>query len=436
MAAMNASWLIANAQRLDAAGTHQAAGDLWIDGGAIAASPPPAPAAVRRFDAAGLTLAPGLIDVHVHIRDPGCPRAENLDSGLRAAAAGGFTDILMMPNTRPALDVPEQLKALRRRAADVDGARLHLSACLTRARGGRHAADPDALAAAGALAFTDDGSTVPSRDLMEACMRRAAALHRPVLDHALDPGLAGAGVMHDGPASARLGLPGIPSEAEWRIVERDIELCRETGCRVHIQHLSAAESVTLVRRARADGLPVTAEITPHHLALTDEDVPDGDANFKMNPPLRGARDRDAIREGLADGTLTVMATDHAPHEAQRKAEGLAAAPFGIVGLETAVGVTYTELVLAGRMDAASWLAAWTSAPAALLGLRTPSLAPGGPADLALLDLQAEWTVDPAAFVSRSRNTPFAGRRLTGRAAATFRDGRLVWLHPAWAGRVS
>jgi dihydroorotase len=283
------------------------------------------------------------------------------------------------------------------------------------------------LAAAGACAFTDDGSTVPNENLMRWAMERAAGLSRPILDHAQRPDLEKQGVMHEGKWSARWGLPGIPSAAEYPIVERDIRLSFETGCRVHIQHVSTAESVDLLRRARAEGLPVSGEVTPHHLALTDADVRPDDARRKMNPPLRAEADRAALARAVEEGVLSVLATDHAPHTAMAKAHGFREAPFGVIGLETAIGVTYTRLVINGRMNALDWAYRWTVGPARVLGLPEPTLAPGAPADLVLLDLDSEWTISAEAFASKSRNTPFEGWRVRGRAVRTLLSGRTVFM---------
>jgi dihydroorotase len=279
---------------------------------------------------------------------------------------------------------------------------------------------------AGAVAFTDDGSTVSDDALMAKAMTVARSLNVPIMDHALDPALAGKGVMHDGAASARLKLPGIPSEAETRIVRRDIDWARRTGCAVHIQHVSAKESVELIRKARQEGIRISGEITPHHLALCDADVPANDANFKMSPPLRSASDREALMAAVADGTVQVLATDHAPHRTADKARGFLEAPFGVLGLESAIGLTYTLLVRNGKMSAMDWVRRWTLGPAHVLGMEAPSLAPGRPADLAILDLSTEWIPKPEKFLSRSRNTPFGKQRLVGQSIYTLHRGQLVW----------
>lgn len=423
---MSACWHIRGARVVDPASGHDAVTDVFIEGGRFAVLPASLPAGTTVVDARGLVAAPGFIDIHVHLREPGNEAAETVGTGCRAAARGGFTTVVAMPNTTPPLDSPDEIAALRQRAGACGLARVLPAPCITRGRAGRQLADLEALARCGAVAFTDDGSTVASDDLMAAAMRQAARLNRPILDHALDPALAGAGVMHAGEPSRAWNLPGIPSEAETRMVERDLRLAGDTGCAVHLQHLSAAGSVALLRDAMRRGLRASAEVTPHHLAFTDADVRPGEAGrLKMSPPVRGERDRQALLEAVATGAIACLATDHAPHTADAKAKGFLQAPFGVVGLETAVGVTYTLLVKAGLMGLADWIARWTVGPARVLGLPLPSLAPGAPADLVLLDLSAEWTVRAAEFASKSRNTPFEGRVLTGRPVRTFCEGILT-----------
>lgn len=395
--------------------------DIAVSGGHIV-PPESLPRGARVIDASGLALAPGFVDLHVHLREPGGEASETIESGCRAAAAGGFTTIVAMPNTRPPLDTSDAVRFVIERAAEAGFAHVLPSACMSRGRQGRELADLHALAAAGAAAFTDDGSTVTG-EVMQQALRIAAALGRPVMDHAQDPDLDPGGVMHAGEFAQRAGLPGISSASEFRIVERDIRLARETGAHIHIQHISARESVEFVRAARADGVRVTAEVTPHHLALTDADVDPSDPRYKMSPPLRGAADRAALVAAVADGTIEALATDHAPHANK----GIfRSGPFGIVGLETAVGVTYTELVRSGAMGLMDWIRRWTSGPWGILGQPPRGLAVGEPADLVLMDLSREWTISSDAFQSRSRNTPFNGRRVVGRPLLTVLDGRITW----------
>ncbi len=421
------SYILRGGCLLDPASGLESEEDLWIVDGRISRGRPPASRPCVDIDARGLVIVPGLIDIHVHFREPGNDEAETLGSGSLAAARGGFTSVVTMPNTAPATDTADKIRHLLRKAAECGKVRILPSGCITKERSGSLVADLEGMAAAGASSFTDDGSTVADDAVMRSAMIRARALGLPVMDHALEAGRLHRGVMHEGRRSAQLGLVGISSAAEYEVVKRDITLCEETGCHLHIQHVSSREAVDLIRAARSRGLPVTGEVTPHHLALTDEDVPAADrTDFKMAPPLRGAEDRAALLAAVADGSLQALATDHAPHRASDKARGFATAPFGVVGLETAVGVTYTCLVRSGRISRMDWLRRWTSGPLAVLGQPPAGLATGAPADLAVLDLESEWTVQSEKFLSNSRNTPFEGSRLVGQSIYTFCAGVLTW----------
>lgn len=400
---------------------------LWISDGRVSRRGDAGSQGWMEVDARGLVIVPGLIDIHVHFREPGNDEAETIASGSMAAARGGFTSVVTMPNTAPPVDTAARIQLVLRKAEEAGKVRILPSGCISKDRSGKHVADLESLAIAGAAAFTDDGSTVPDPELMRAAMLRARVLGRTVMDHALEAHRSHKGVMHEGERSSALGLPGIPSQAEYEIVQRDIELSAQTGCPTHIQHVSCREAVEMIRDARARGFPVTGEVTPHHLALTDADIPAVEcAEFKMAPPLRSAGDRAALLDGVVDGTLQALATDHAPHRAADKARGFAAAPFGVVGLETAVGVTYTCLVRSGRMSRLEWLRRWTTGPAAVLGMQIEGFAEGARADLAVLDLDSEWVVDSKDFISRSRNTPFERWRLVGQSVYTFCNGQLTW----------
>lgn len=415
---------------LDASG-HPRRRDVLIDGGRIAALGPRLPDAGHDVvDASGLLVLPGLVDLHVHLREPGFEAKETIATGTQAAARGGFTTVACMPNTRPPLDRPELVRWVRAKAEREGAARVLPFACITREQAGRELADFRALRDAGALAVTDDGRGVQNAAVMRAAMREAAQLGLVVAAHCEDEALAGAGAVHAGAFARRFGLPGIPGSAEAVQVARDIALAMETGCRCHVLHLSAKESVALVRQAKALGVPVTAEVTPHHLLLCDADIPAPDANWKMNPPLRSREDREALIEGLLDGTIDFIATDHAPHTAEEKARHIAAAPFGIVGLETAFPLLYTHLVEPGvctLKQLVDWL---TVKPAQAFGLPYGRLAVGAAADLTLIDVETRRTVDPSAFASRGRNTPFAGWRLAGWPVLTMLEGRVTWQDPA------
>lgn len=386
--------------------------DLWVIDGRIAPAGFTAPSAAdETIDAAGLIVMPGLVDVHVHLREPGNEAAETIATGCAAALAGGFTSVVCMPNTTPALDSPAMLRSVLAKAQS-SGPHLYAMGAITIGRQGRELAPLEEMAAAGAVGFTDDGSGVQDEATLRDALRRCAALRLRLAEHCEVAALCEGGVMHRGAASQRAGLPGIPSQAEAQMVERDLLLAEALRAPVHFQHISAAESVELIRRAKSRGVDVTAEVTPHHLAFTDEDAAGG-PDFKMNPPLRTERDRQALIDGVAEGVLNIIATDHAPHTAEAKSKGFLKAPFGVIGLETAVAVAWTVLVATGRLTPLQLVERMSAAPARAFKLNAGTLSPGAPADITLFDPTREWTVDPAQFLSRSRNSPFAGRTLTG-----------------------
>ena len=348
---------------------------------------------------------PGFVDVHVHFRDPGVPEAETTASGLAAAERGGFAAVVTMPNTTPACDSPEAMKYQLDAAAAVGGDVILIpSACITKGRAGREVADLEALAEAGAAFFTDDGSYVADDRVMEEAMRRAARLGMCVCDHAMDPNELAGGVIRDCDLARSMRLPVIPVSAETVAIRRDIAVCRVTGCRLHIQHISTAEGVSLVRDAQREGLPVTAEATPHHLLLACDDLADDDANYKMAPPLGNREDRAELRRAVKDGVL-MFATDHAPHPAAKKSLGFAASANGIIGLETAIPVTYGVMVEDEGMPVDRWAAAWHDMP---LSLVSKFCRPAGWNDLCetRVTVGAPRKVDLAAFASLSRNCPY------------------------------
>ena len=421
--------LIAHARLVDPFARRDCIADLFIQDGLLAAVPAVLPRNTRRIDARGLVVAPGFWDLHVHFRDPGNTAAETLTSGSRAAAAGGFTHVVTMPNTTPACDRPEWI----RRQLDPDlPVRILPSACITAGRAGQTIANLEALAEAGAVAFTDDGSMVANPAVMAEALRRARKLGRVVMDHAVLPSLAGPGVIRACDAAQRYVLPVFPPEAEVEAVRQDIRLCGETGASLHIQHVSCAGSVAAIRAAQKEGVPVSGEASPHHLAIAAEDIVSNDGHFRMAPPLGTRKDLRALREGILDGTLAAFATDHAPHPSARKSNGFLQSSSGVIGLETAIGATYSILVGVEGLSLSEWVARWTTGPAAILGIAPPTLAEGQPADLVLLDIRTPWRVNPVTFQSLSRNCPFAGWTLHGRAMLTISNGRVTWTSPAIA----
>ncbi len=411
---------------LDPGSGVDAVGDLAIDRGAVVGTLPcgEGPQARATIDATGLWVTPGLIDMHVHLREPGGEHKETIATGVAAAVAGGFTTVAAMANTSPVNDSVEVTRYVIARGREAGLAHVLPIAAVSKGLAGEELVDFAALRAAGAAAFSDDGMPIARAALMREALAAGRRVGAAVIAHAEDRALAAGGVMHAGPIAERLGLPGIVPEAEERMVARDCALAAETGGRLHVAHVSTAETVALVRRARAAGAPVSAEATPHHFTLDAEAVTQHGARAKMNPPLRTAADVAALRVGLADGTIEVIATDHAPHHADEKARGMRDAPFGIVGLETAVGLTLA-CVRAGAIGLAAAVRALTVGPARVLGIPAGALRPGAVADVSLIDPEREWTVDPSAFRSRGRNTPFAGMTLHGAAVGVCLGGRVI-----------
>jgi len=420
--------LIKGGRVVDPASGTDAALDVLVEGGRIAAVGPriDAPGA-DVLDASRLVVAPGFIDMHVHLREPGQEHKETIATGTRAAAAGGFTTVCAMPNTSPVNDRREVTETILARAAA--GGLVHVLpiGALTLGLRGVELADFASQIAAGAAAFSDDGRCIQDPGLMRRALAAAKALGALIIDHCEDAALAEEGVVHAGAASRRLGLPGIPAASEEAMVRRDILLAEELGARIHIAHLSTRGAARLVREAKARGVKVTAEATPHHLVLDDAALTAPDTRYKVNPPLRSAEDRKALLEAVKDGTVDVFATDHAPHTLGEKATPFEKAPFGMVGLETAVPVLLDRLVSAGVISLSRFVEMSSTAPARILGLAAKGrIAPGADADLTLLDLAAESVVDAAAFCSKGRNTPFDGWRLRGGPAVTIVSGRVVF----------
>jgi dihydroorotase len=382
------------------------------------------------FDLAGAVLVPRLTDVHVHLREPGFEEAETVASGALAAARGGFSTICCMPNTEPPLDDASTVRFVLDQARRAGTARVYPFAAITRGRKGEALTDMFELAESGARGFSDDGSPVMNAELMRRALEYSKMTGLPIVAHEEDRNLAVKGSVHEGSVATRLGLRGIPREAEDVMVARDIALVRLTGGRLHICHVSSRHTVDLIRRAKEEGLPVTAEVTPHHLTLTHEAIAGYDTNFKMNPPLREESDRAALLEGLRDGTLDCIATDHAPHTEIAKQVEFDQAPFGVTGLETAISVCLTDLVDTGKVPLTTVFRALGPNPAALLGESWDGLTDGAPADLTVIDLDRRWTVRADGFLSKSTNSSWLGRELKGLVLLTLCEGRVIWSDPS------
>jgi dihydroorotase len=383
------------------------------------------PGSAEAFEARGAIVAPGLVDPHVHLREPGQGSKETIATGTRAAAAGGFTAVLCMPNTNPVVDEAARVEWVLHRAAEAGNCRVHPIAAVTLGQKGEQLAEFQALEKAGAAALSDDGRPVVSAAIMRRALEYARHTKLPIVCHEEDPDLKGDGVMNEGPTATRLGYRGIPWAAESVMVRRDCDLAAFTGGRVHLAHLSCAASLDALRDAKRRGLHVTGETCPHYWMLTDEAVAKLGTHAKMNPPLRSEADRKAVIAAIADGTLDCLCTDHAPHTAEEKTQPFDSAPFGIVGLETALALTVTGLVRPGSITMERAIELWSEAPRRLFGLDEVRVEPGFAADLVVFDPAEEWTVDPNAFHTKGRSTPFAGATVHGRVKLTVCAGRVT-----------
>ncbi len=427
---MDKHLLIRGARLLDPARELDRTGDVLITGEHLAAvgDVKDVPAGTEEINAAGLLAVPGLIDLHVHLREPGLEYKEDIRSGTAAAVAGGFSTVCCMPNTEPVNDHRAVTDLILARAREAGLARVCPIAAVTHDLKGEALTEMGEQRAAGAVAVSDDGEPVTRGGIMRRGLEYAHTFGLPLVNHCEDLSLSRRAAIHEGEVSAWTGLRSQPASAEVVMLARDLTLCAETGARYHAAHVSTAESVTLVRQAKARGLPVTAEVTVHHLALTHEANRTFDPNTKCNPPLRTEADRQACLQGLRDGTLDAIVTDHAPHTENDKAVEFEEAPFGVIGLETALPVLL-QLVQRGELDLATVVRRLTAGPAACFGLPGGALQEGGPADVTLVDLEMDWTIQPEHFQSRSRNTPFAGWAVKGRAVTTIVGGRPVFRWP-------
>lgn len=420
---------ITNGRIIDPANGRNEVGDLWIKDGVIVETPPAGSAGskIEEIDAKGLVVAPGLIDLHVHFREPGQSHKETIGTGSAGAAAGGFTSVVCMPNTNPVADSPSVITWIHERAAQLAKINIFCSGAITKGLKGEELAPIGSMKNAGIVAITDDGHCVQNNEVMRRALEYARMFDLPLLDHCQDYSVVGDGIMHEGEWSVRLGLPGWPRIGEELIVMRNIMLSELCDAPIHCQHMSSGGSVRLLREAKARGVKISAEVCPHHIALTDDSLKGYDSNYKMNPPLRTAADIDLLLEGISDGTIEILASDHAPHAAYEKEVELDHAPFGILGLETEFAVFCDVLVHQRKaIDLPRLIEMLTINPARLLRLDRGTLSVGAPADVTLLDPDLEWTYDVEKTCSLSRNTPFHGATFKGRAVRTIVAGTTVW----------
>jgi dihydroorotase len=423
--------LLKGGRVIDPASRRDGAFDVLIEDGRIARVGRDLPVdGAEVFEVArGSLVVPGLIDMHVHLREPGQEHKETIATGTASAVAGGFTAVACMPNTDPINDHAGITQFILKKAAEAKLARVYPIGAVSLGSRGEQLAELGEQKTAGCVAFSDDGRPVATALLMRRALEYAGMLHAPIIDHCEDPSLKGDGVAHEGFRASALGLRGIPGAAESLMVERDISLAELTGAHVHVAHMSARQSLRAVRAGKERGVHVTCEVAPHHFTLTDDALAEPvqyDTNVKMNPPLREAADRDAMLDGIADGSVDVIATDHAPHHADEKMVEFDRAPFGIVGLETAVPIVFDRLIHPGRITLSRMVELLSVNPARILGIPGGSLAEGVPADLTVIDPDRQVTIHAAALRSRSKNTPYDGWQFRGAVAATFVDGRLVY----------
>ena len=419
--------LLRNGRVLDPASGRDEVGDVLVSDGVIAAIGKDLdPTGSEAFDATGLIVAPGFIDMHVHLREPGFEHAETIETGARAAAAGGFTSVCCMPNTKPVNDSATVTNYILERARRLAVVNVFPIGAITKGSEGEELAAIGSMKAAGIVAISDDGRPVMNARVMRRAMESARAFDLPVINHCEDLNLSAGGDMHEGVQSTRLGLRGIPSASEDVMVARDILLAELTGARYHVAHLSTQHAVAMVKFAKSRGLSISCEVCPHHFSISDSDVKAYDANYKMKPPLRSCCDVDAALQGIVEGTVDALATDHAPHPGSEKMQEFEKCPFGILGLETAVGLTIAKLVHPGKISLMKMIELYTTGPANVLRLNRGTLRVDAPGDLTILDINRRWTYDVNRSPSKSRNSPFHGTEFRGGPVATIVNGRFVW----------
>ena len=418
--------LIKGGRVIDPANKIDKIADVLVEDGRIAAVGENLPSeGAEVFEAEGKIVSPGLIDMHVHLREPGQEAKEDFGSGSRAAAAGGYTRVATMPNTRPVIDNSALVKAMQKRAEEDAVVHVEIIGAVTKGQQGEEMAEMGDMVQAGAIAFSDDGHFTRSAKVLLNCYDYLRTFDKVIINHEEETSLVEEGVMNESHRSAMLGMKGRPTVAEDIAVARDVMLAEYADARVHVAHISSGRAVDIVRQAKARGVKVTAEVTPQHLTMTDDLVELFDSSTKINPPLREQKDVDAVLAGLLDGTIDCIVTDHSPHAKEEKDREYMYAPSGFPGLETAVGVLLTDLVHTGKLDIAMMIEKMTAAPARIFGINAGSLAEGMPADITVIDPELEWTVDDKKFYTKGSHSPFVGRRLKGKAVMTFVDGRLV-----------